>query len=371
MKITLKKVIKGIIPYGIIRLVLNKQFENNEIIEYKQSKINEVIENKQFESYEVIENEQLESGEVIENEQLESGEVVEPRGGRSPDNSPIPPPSNIIPESMFHDYTLNGKMKVLYTFFDSRVLDNKRQYNSREKYDSVFRQLQDETFHYYGNEGQALLEALNNYPVNGKDIIIWGLAGCNCEAVAVWKGANNVYVVDYNKPICDHEKIEVMNHEELIQKEIAADFAISYSSFEHDGLGRYGDPLSPNGDFRAVREAHKFLTDNGILFLGVPLGEDCIIWNAHRIYGKYRLPLLLKGWQLLDVFDNNSMNSPEYPFDLPLGNYIQNVMVLRKIKNEFPDDEYLLGKNVNSEKINMVYERINKIIYDFKRKLYG
>ena len=83
-----------------------------------------------------------------------------------------------------------------------------------------------------------------------------------------------------------------------------------------------------------------------------------------------RLPLLLKGWQLLNVFDNNSSKDrPEYPFDLPLGSYIQNVMCLRKIKDEFPDDEFLLGKDAKSDRRNMVYERINKIIYEFKKLL--
>jgi len=70
---------------------------------------------------------------------------------------------------------------------------------------------------------------------------------------------------------------------------------------------------------------------------------------------------------LLDVFDNSSKDSPEYPFDLPLGSYVQNVMVLRKIKDEFPDDEYLLGKNEKSDRKNTVYENINKIIYEFKK----
>ena len=30
------------------------------------------------------------------------------------------------------------------------------------------------------------------------------------------------------------------------------DFAFSYSSIEHNGLGRYGDPLNPNADLQDV-----------------------------------------------------------------------------------------------------------------------
>lgn len=33
------------------------------------------------------------------------------------------------------------------------------------------------------------------------------------------------------------------------------DFAISYSSWEHDGLGRYGDPVDPWGDVKAMQRA--------------------------------------------------------------------------------------------------------------------
>jgi hypothetical protein len=33
------------------------------------------------------------------------------------------------------------------------------------------------------------------------------------------------------------------------------DFAVSYSSWEHDGLGRYGDPVDPWGDVKAMQRA--------------------------------------------------------------------------------------------------------------------
>ena len=80
---------------------------------------------------------------------------------------------------------------------------------------------------------------------------------------------------------------------------------------------------------------------------------------------------MLKGWQLIDVFDNNSKakDSSGYPFDLPLGSYIQNVMVLKKIEAEFPNDEYLLADNIKLGERNELYKRINKVIYDLKRAL--
>ena len=38
----------------------------------------------------------------------------------------------------------------------------------------------------------------------------------------------------------------------------------------HDGLGRYGDPLNPDGDLSAVREMRALLKPRGWLLLGVP-----------------------------------------------------------------------------------------------------
>lgn len=283
----------------------------------------------------------------------------------------VPPPPNTIPEGMMEKYTLNGRVPVLYAFNDDRILDGNIVHNSKAVYQKKFSEFKKGKFVYYDKEGKAVFAALKEYALKNKTVIIWGLAGCNCEALAVWLGANKVYVVDYNKPICEQEKIEVMNHEELSKAAIQGDFAVSYSSFEHDGLGRYGDPLSPDGDLRAMNETWQFLKKDGILFLGVPLGRDCIVWNGCRIYGKNRLPLLLKGWQLLDVFDANVKNTPEYPFDLDLGTYIQNVLVLKKIDKDYPDDEYLtkqFPENTGGTNAKDVLKRINGIIYEHKQK---
>lgn len=76
---------------------------------------------------------------------------------------------------------------------------------------------------------------------------------------------------------------------------------VSISNFEHDGLGRYGDPIDPNGDLRAMREMQTLVKPDGFLILGVPVARDAVVWNAHRLYGRLRLPLLLQGWTV-DAF---------------------------------------------------------------------
>lgn len=53
---------------------------------------------------------------------------------------------------------------------------------------------------------------------------------------------------------------------------------------EHVGLGRYGDPLDPDGDLKAMRELQRVVAPSGSLLLVTPVGRPCIRFNAHRIY---------------------------------------------------------------------------------------
>jgi hypothetical protein len=49
------------------------------------------------------------------------------------------------------------------------------------------------------------------------------------------------------------------------------DFAFSYSSWEHDGLGRYGDPLDPWGDIKAVERASCYVKPGATAWLWLSL----------------------------------------------------------------------------------------------------
>ena len=74
------------------------------------------------------------------------------------------------------------------------------------------------------------------------------------------------------------------------------DCAVSFSSIQHDGLGRYGDPLDPDGDLKAMQEAWSILRPGGYFFFAVPIGNDCVMFDSHRVYGRRRFPSLLNGW---------------------------------------------------------------------------
>jgi SAM-dependent methyltransferase len=53
---------------------------------------------------------------------------------------------------------------------------------------------------------------------------------------------------------------------------------------EHVGLGRYGGPLDPDGDLKAMRELRRVLAPGGQLLLAVPVGRPVLRFNAHRVY---------------------------------------------------------------------------------------
>lgn len=53
---------------------------------------------------------------------------------------------------------------------------------------------------------------------------------------------------------------------------------------EHIGLGRYGDPLDPDGDLKAIRELVRVLAPGGNLLIATPVGLPRVEFNAHRVY---------------------------------------------------------------------------------------
>ncbi len=285
-------------------------------------------------------------------------------------------PPRRIPEPLLDGYTMGGKVPLRYCYLDESVPDGKALHLTSEDYQMYFATFAHQRFPYYGYEGYTFFEAQEHYPFKNKDIIIYGLAGCNCDAFALWAGARQLHIVEYNPVICEHEKVSVHTPAEFARKGVQADCAISYSSFEHDGLGRYGDPLNPDGDLEAMAACHRSLKMGGLLFLGIPLGQDCVVFNAHRIYGRHRLPLLLKGYALLDVFTCYRSAAPEFPFRQPLGEYRdQMLLVLQTIDTDWPDDDWLLARKASAEKNAATFRNhrilslINKFIHDHKHGL--
>ncbi|MDQ5962374.1 MAG: hypothetical protein QG653_181 [Patescibacteria group bacterium] len=79
----------------------------------------------------------------------------------------------------------------------------------------------------------------------------------------------------------------VSEHADLLKLQFPSNSIDSLScmhTVEHVGLGRYGDPLDPNGDLKAVAELSRVTKKGGNLLFVVPIGKPKIEFNAHRIY---------------------------------------------------------------------------------------
>ncbi|MEW6665501.1 MAG: DUF268 domain-containing protein [Thermodesulfobacteriota bacterium] len=69
---------------------------------------------------------------------------------------------------------------------------------------------------------------------------------------------------------------------------------------EHIGLGRYGDPLDPEGDLKAIDELIRVTANGGLLLFVVPLGRRKLMFNAHRIYSYEDIIQYFGGLELID-----------------------------------------------------------------------
>lgn len=69
---------------------------------------------------------------------------------------------------------------------------------------------------------------------------------------------------------------------------------------EHIGLGRYGDPIDPDGDRKAMAELQRVLGPGGQLLLVVPVGRPRVEFNAHRVYGYDQVVNELRGLRLVE-----------------------------------------------------------------------
>lgn len=74
---------------------------------------------------------------------------------------------------------------------------------------------------------------------------------------------------------------------------------------EHIGLGRYGDPIDPEGARKAAAELVRALAPGGRLYVSAPVGRERVCFNAHRVFAPESLasmfaPLRVEGFALVD-----------------------------------------------------------------------
>jgi hypothetical protein len=106
-------------------------------------------------------------------------------------------------------------------------------------------------------------------------------------------------------------KADLMNENKVLQN--ITDSVSCLHAIEHFGLGRYGDPVDPNGHLKGFRNIVDMVKPNGTLFISFPIGKkNEVHFNAHRVFH----PKDIFNW----LEDNNSISLKCFDFVDDAGN---------------------------------------------------
>jgi hypothetical protein len=76
--------------------------------------------------------------------------------------------------------------------------------------------------------------------------------------------------------------------------DIRSDSLSCLHTIEHFGLGRYGDPVDPQGHLKGFENLVQMLEKGGTLYISFPISSDeRVEFNAHRVFN----PLSILGWK--------------------------------------------------------------------------
>ena len=209
-------------------------------------------------------------------------------------------PPACIPRQLRRGFSMNGRVHIIYGYADGS--QSRPVVYESDQVDAICALVAAGQLGHYGLIDAWLYAALERFPIRGMQVAIMGSAdqgyGPWYECVCL-RYQGQPTTIDYNPIDFRDSRIRFVKAP-LGQSVPAFDAAFSISSFEHDGLGRYGDPIDPNADLKAMQSVKHLMKRGGFLFLSVPLGKDKVVFNIHRIYGRVRLPLLLQGWTVVE-----------------------------------------------------------------------
>jgi len=103
---------------------------------------------------------------------------------------------------------------------------------------------------------------------------------------------------------------------------------------EHIGLGRYGDPIDPEGSVKAAKELERVLRPCGKLYLTLPVGRERVCFNAHRVHAPDTVVDFFNHMKLLEfsyVNDNGDFFQSGQLSDVATCEYACGMYIFEKI----------------------------------------
>ena len=247
-------------------------------------------------------------------------------------------PYKEIPTELLSKYTLEGEIPILDWFDDGRKALLNQNWDDAYigKYKNLFLNenikkqisLWKHEPYPYDKASYNVLMSVEKYDIHNKKVAIIGTTIPWIEAILL-NNNNNITTVEYNIPKCTVDNLTCIHYDDFVKSNTTYDCIFSYSSTEHCGLGRYGDPLDPDGDLTAMKHIYDKLGKDSYLFWGGPVGKDTLVWNVHRIYGPLRLSMLFEGFDDVEWMGFNKQNL----FNSPINKIAkQPLVVLKKNK---------------------------------------
>ncbi|KAI1709519.1 hypothetical protein DdX_11307 [Ditylenchus destructor] len=258
------------------------------------------------------------------------------------------PPENLEPRDKF---SLNSYarimpcyMKTVFKNDDDSVKKKSDATWSKAEIDKEIADGRAGKFNFFPyKDSMSVYHATKYHNIVGKVGAVIGSLTPWVEVLCLMNGAKHLFTVDYQKADIGHPNVSFIHALELVKgRDIYVDtfdFVVSYSSIEHSGLGRYGDPIDPIGDLREMEKVRCILKAGGLFFFTVPHGLDTTGFNCHRSYGRIRLAMMFAGFELINVFNHQSGEGKPYEVSLETDLYKERepndyphlVWVLRKV----------------------------------------
>lgn len=126
--------------------------------------------------------------------------------------------------------------------------------------------------------------------------------GSDLLFVSCLTGIVPVTFIDIRPPVLSSPNLRLV-HGSILALPFASQSVRSLSCLhvaEHVGLGRYGDPLDPEGTRLACAELSRILAQGGDLLFSVPVGRSRTCFNAHRIHAPREILALFGDLCLLE-----------------------------------------------------------------------
>eukprot|EP00760_Papus_ankaliazontas_P014552 PhM_4_TR16100/c0_g1_i1/m.28503 len=233
-----------------------------------------------------------------------------------------------VPVHLLAGYTMNGTVPILHHFDKSSMNNNKRstvftkahlnglfsrlesdRHNIQTEKDKLINRLafsKNANSILFRNE-LAMIEAIMDHraTIQDQSCLVFGSSLPIFEVALISiASARDVTTVDYQLSKILESRFTFRSVEEFWKSSSQNQYnvVLSYSTIQHDGLGRFGDALDADGDLHFMDEVWSLLKPGGIFLMSVPLGNDCVAFNVFRVYGRRRLPHLLTGWSVLRVY---------------------------------------------------------------------